>query len=276
MSQILDYAWARPPIDEIKTKGYVGVMRYLAPLPNGKVIDLAEYKNLLSAGLLVGLNWESYSNRAREGAAAGTADAKEALRQANLLGYAGVIYFSVDYDAPESDQPALNAYFMAVSGVIGLQRTGAYGGYWVVKRLFDSNHIRYGWQTTAWSGGKREQRCHLYQIGKTDFNGQADIDEILKPDWRGPVTDYRAEQAKDVWSAESGIHDAWLAHYEQGIVLGPPVGGEIKTVDWNGSPIVRQDFTQGWIEYYVQAETGHPAGSNHGYTLSGKSIVSLW
>ena len=184
--QALDYSLARPDPAAIVAAGYVGVLRYLAPeIDAPKIITPVEYENLIGHGLKVVLNWEWYGNRAREGAAAGTADAQEALRQANELGYTGCIYFSVDYDAPPADQPAINAYFQACAQVLGLARLGAYGGYWPLSRLFDAGLIRYGWQTFAWSGGNRESRAHLYQNGATVFDGGADVNDILQPDWTG-------------------------------------------------------------------------------------------
>lgn len=184
--QALDYSLARPDPAAAIAAGYVGVLRYLAPTEDApKVITAVEYENLRGHGLKVALNWEWYGNRAREGAAAGTADAQEALRQANELGYTGAIYFSVDYDAAPADQPAINAYFQACAAVIGLERLGAYAGYWPLSRLFDAGLIHYGWQTFAWSGGNREARAHLYQNGETVFDGGADVNDILKPDWTG-------------------------------------------------------------------------------------------
>lgn len=188
MTQILDYSLARPDPAQIKAKGYSGVMRYVAPLPldAAKVITSAEYHALLTAGLLVGLNWEWYSNRAREGALAGAADAQSALAQAKALGYTGAIYFSVDYDAPEQDQPGINAYFQACAVVITKARLGAYGGYWPLSRLFDAGLISFGWQTLAWSGGNREARASIYQNGRTDL-GACDVNDVLKANWAGGV-----------------------------------------------------------------------------------------
>lgn len=185
MTQALDYSLARPDPAAIKAAGYVGVLRYVAPPSLPKVIKQPEYAALQAAGLQVALNWEWYAARAREGAAAGMADAQEAKKQADALGYTGAIYFSVDYDAPESDQPTLDAYFNACAGVIGLARLGAYAGYWPLKRFFDAGVITYGWQTLAWSGGHRESRAHLYQNGQTAFAGGADVNDILKQSWTG-------------------------------------------------------------------------------------------
>lgn len=188
MARILDYSFARPSPAQIKAKGYVGVMRYLAPElkpgePNPKVIQAPEFAALLAAGLAVGLNWESYANRAREGEIAGHSDAYEALKQSDALGYHGPIYFSVDYDAPPGDQPALNAYFQGAALVLSKARLGAYGGYWPLSRLFNAGLITYGWQTVAWSGTNRESRAHLLQNGAQDFGGQADVNDVLKADW---------------------------------------------------------------------------------------------
>jgi LysM repeat protein len=86
------------------------------------------------------------------------------------------IYFAVDYDAPESDQPALNAYFDGVASVIGLERTGVYAGYWIVKRLAEANKAKWLWQTYAWSGGNWFPGNHLeqYKNGQ-ELNGAVDF-----------------------------------------------------------------------------------------------------
>lgn len=281
MSQVLDYSLARPAPSEIKARGYIGVLRYVAPAEDApKVITASEYAALRSAGLVVCLNWEWYGNRAKEGASAGEFDAQSALMQAKALGYDGPIYFSVDYDAPEADQPGINAYFQTCAQVIGKPRLGAYGGYWPLSRLFDAGLISYGWQTLAWSGTNRESRAHLYQNGATDFAGQADINDVLKANWAGglPPVDYKAAQAKAIWGTTypdtTGIHTAWLdAYVNHSIVSGPPLGPEISTVDWAGNPIQCQYFGSGVrIEYYVKGAPGFPAGSNHGYTATAK----LW
>ncbi len=103
--------------------------------------------------------------------------------------------------------------------------------------------------------------------------------------WLGgpPVVekDWKKEQAQDVWSSTphtvgTGIYAAWLEAYERGIVCGLPISAEIHTVDWSGNAIVRQEFSHGWIEYYVAAAPEHPAGSHHGYTMAGATLVKLW
>ncbi len=172
-------------------------MRYVAPIgaasgtafggadDSAKVLFAPENAALHAAGLAVGLNWEWYTNRAREGTGAGHVDALETLRQSNLLSYQGALYFSIDYDAPEADQPALDAYFIACAQIVGLKRLGAYGGYWPLFRLFNAGLITYGWQALAWSGTNRESRAHLFQNGSAPTIPGTDVDLILKPDWNG-------------------------------------------------------------------------------------------
>lgn len=186
MDRVVDYSFARPDPAAIKAAGYVGVMRYLSwsnPQSDGKILSIGEKDALEAAGLTVGLVWEYYAARASEGQAAGVADATEALRQSDALGHHGAIYFAVDYDAPESDQAGIDAYFWAAATIIGFSRLGAYAGYWPLKRLFDAGLITFGWQTSAWSGGNWESRSHLRQTGEQDFNGNVDINEVLQTNW---------------------------------------------------------------------------------------------
>ena len=95
------------------------------------------------------------------------------------------IYFGVDFDTPDYAAQLPNTpehalaklgpigeYFKGCNDVLGSHLTGAYGGYWVIKRLFEANMISFGWQTVAWSGGQRYPRAALYQ---TDFHGSYDV-----------------------------------------------------------------------------------------------------
>ena len=73
------------------------------------------------------------------------------------------IYFAVDFDAQPYQQGTVDAYFQGVASVIGLGRTGAYGGYGLVARSFDDGVISWGWQTYAWSYGNWDARAQLRQ-----------------------------------------------------------------------------------------------------------------
>jgi hypothetical protein len=87
------------------------------------------------------------------------------------------LYFAVDYDAPEKDQPAIDAYFRGVASVIGLARTGVYGGYWPLSRLKDAGLATWFWQTDAWSGSNRLAGRHLHQHAATIRIGGVSCDK---------------------------------------------------------------------------------------------------
>jgi hypothetical protein len=173
----VDYAWAHPSTTALRQAGYTFVSRYLswdAP----KNLSPEEARALKAAGIDIVCNWEAVANEARQGYAKGVTSAREAQRQAVTCGQpAGrPIYFSVDYDAPLSDQAALNAYFDGVASVIGRSRTGAYGGYPVISRLFDAGKITWGWQTYAWSGGRWDARAQVRQVQNNILVGGVDCD----------------------------------------------------------------------------------------------------
>ena len=195
----VDYAGGRPGGAAIKAAGYSFACRYLfdgSPQLPDKLLTADEAKDLQANGVDVVSNWEA-SGLVGGGYNQGVSDAQAA--NANHLAAGGPatapIYFSVDYDAPESDQPTINAYFQGVAAVIGLPRTGVYGGYWPVKRLFDAGLVTWGWQTEAWSadpaglapvgpdGPYLDPRCQLAQrnaLGYTTISGvQCDIDEAV-------------------------------------------------------------------------------------------------
>ena len=71
---------------------------------------------------------------------------------------------------------ALNSYFDGVASVIGRSRTGAYGGYHVIKELFDNGKITWGWQTYAWSNGLWDKRAQLRQVLNGIDGGDVDKD----------------------------------------------------------------------------------------------------
>ncbi|WP_394826382.1 DUF1906 domain-containing protein [Pendulispora albinea] len=162
----VDYAWARPSPGGLRGEGYTFAARYFSWLPNGKVLSGGELSALANAGLDVVTVWEFDTGDALDGYNGGVRDANEALRQANGLGIpAGrPIYFAVDFDARADQQGVINSYFDGAAAVLGRGRIGAYGGYYVIKRLFDAGKIAFGWQTYAWSGGQWDARAQLRQV----------------------------------------------------------------------------------------------------------------
>ena len=160
----VDYSWARPGGAVLKSAGKHFAVRYLYPDgQGGKGLDASELNDLNSNGVEVPVVFESYAARAKEGRAAGQADAKTAQAQLAALGLpSGMpIYFAVDYDAPESDQGVIDEYLRGCADVIGVDRVGLYAGYWVIKRCYEHGTAKWLWQTYAWSGGNVHPEIHL-------------------------------------------------------------------------------------------------------------------
>jgi hypothetical protein len=181
----VDYAWARPAPSHLKAEGYTFAARYLSYDTTGKNLSKTEANELKAAGIDVVANWEWGADDALDGYARGVEHAKAAEAQATAAGMpAGrPMYFSVDFDATPGQQAAINAYMDGVASVIGRSRTGAYGGYYVIKRLFDAGKITWGWQTYAWSGGQWDPRAQVRQVQNGIEGGQLDKDEAVATDF---------------------------------------------------------------------------------------------
>lgn len=156
VTQGLDYAGGVIAGADIIAAGYSFACRYLAPggasLP-AKQLQPSEAANLTASGVGIVSNWESTGIDAEQGFSAGVGDAQAAQAQHALCGAPDdrPIYFSLDWDEDPSQDAVVDAYFQGVASVISLARTGVYGGYWIVKRLFDAGLVTWGWQTEAWS-----------------------------------------------------------------------------------------------------------------------------
>ena len=186
----VDYSWARPSPASLAAQGYTFAARYLSYDPPGKTLSASEAAGLEAAGIDVVSNWEAGSQDALGGYSKGVTEAQAAESQALADGMpAGrPIYFSVDFDATDAEQGALDDYMDGVASVLGRDRTGAYGGYYVIKRLFDAGKITWGWQTYAWSGGQWDPRAQVRQIQNGIDGGQLDEDEAMAADfgqWKG-------------------------------------------------------------------------------------------
>ena len=180
----VDYSFARPSPATLRGQGYTFAARYLS-YSSGKNLSKSEADDLIAHGLDVVSNWEESATAALDGYSQGASDAKAAEAQALADGAPSTrpIYFSVDFDATPGQQAAINDYFDGVASVIGRNRTGAYGGYYVIERLFDAGKITWGWQTYAWSGGQWDSRAHLRQIENGIDDDCCDKDEAVAADF---------------------------------------------------------------------------------------------
>lgn len=177
-----DYAWWRPSNAQLKSNGVDFVCRYISYDNTGKNITKAEYNNLLRQGVAVVLNWEYATDAAKNGWNQGVKDAREAERQRKALGApaAAPIYFSCDWDATPGQQGAINNYLAGCASIIGRNRVGVYGSYYVVKRSMEAGKAKWGWCTYAWSGGNVYSKAHIYQYQNGVMGGQADRNKSLQ------------------------------------------------------------------------------------------------
>jgi hypothetical protein len=176
----IDIAWDRPTIAAIKATGAHWVARYFSTDAT-KNITAAEVHDYPAAGLAVVTVFESSAGRATQGRAAGIADARLAEQQRAAVGLpAGhVHHFAVDED---TSWASVQAYFDGAASVIGLARTGCYGGLHVIEGAH-AHGIGYLWQTVAWSGGVWSQHATIRQTGGTTLSGGADLDYAEVPDF---------------------------------------------------------------------------------------------
>lgn len=178
----VDYSMSRPGATALRAAGYTFACRYLAAgsaSTAAKALTKAEADGLRASGVDLVSNWEISASAALKGRSQGVIDAQRAASLHTAFGGpAGrPIYFSVDFNATAAQQAAINAYFDGVASVLGLARTGAYGGYWVISRLFNAGKIRWGWQTYAWSGGQWDSRAQLRQVQNGIKVNGADCDK---------------------------------------------------------------------------------------------------
>ena len=183
-----DFASARPDLDELKKVGGF-VARYVCAVVGTKVITKAEADAIKAHGLGLVLVYEQYEQRPLEGRSAGHADALVALAQGRAAGFPDdrPIYFAVDFDAKPVNQPAIDEYLRGAAEVMGLARTGVYGGINLIDRCWTSKTATWFWQTGAWSYGKETAHANFVQM--TAINPQiiggekVDVNETRKDDW---------------------------------------------------------------------------------------------
>lgn len=235
---------------EFASGGFVFAGRYLDAPTSWKALSAAEARDISDAGLYIVSLYERTASRAREGAAAGEMDGRQALTHAQRVGQpeGSAIYAAVDYDAPAADYDRVEAYLKAFDGEIHGYELGVYGSYGVCKAMYERNVSQKLMQTYAWSKGQVFAANSIYQyendisvsgigIDRCESNGDAGgwkvgmaiktkapqlpqevaaniIDSFLKKAWEECETERnKAEQEGRKGDAEAwkGLRD-WQHH----------------------------------------------------------------
>jgi hypothetical protein len=184
-SMLIDFAMHQIPAADIKAAGYAGVVNYVSLSRPGsnfgaKPITKAYADSLTAAGLVIVSNYQygkpggTAPSDYTRGYAGGVADAQTAwqLHTAAGGGQSAPIFFTIDEDISRDtwNNVALQ-WFKGINSVLGVQRTGVYGGIdvcqWAaadgVIGSSSSPGFRWAWQTRAWSGNKIHPAAVLYQ-----------------------------------------------------------------------------------------------------------------
>lgn len=164
----------------LRAAGYSFICRYVSP-QSWKRLTRSEIANYTANDFDLILNFESAAGNAKGGYSQGVADAHSFLSVAKSLGLNtnGITgYFSVDYDVSPSGMPTVINYLRGVASVLGVQHTGVYGSYYVVKAAKAAGVAKWLWETYAWSHGNSLTGRHIrqYSNGHSVLGVDSDYD----------------------------------------------------------------------------------------------------
>ncbi|MEB3023546.1 DUF1906 domain-containing protein [[Mycobacterium] crassicus] len=182
---LIDYAMRQIPAQAIRAAGYSGVINYVSTSRPGsnfgaKPITRPYAESLTAAGLVIVSNYQfgkpggTAPSDFTRGFAGGVSDAHTAwqLHTAAGGGRNAPVFFSVDDDINrETWNNVALQWFRGINSVLGVQRTGVYGGVNVCRWAAADGVIgtsstpghRWAWQTRSWSQGQRDPAAVLYQ-----------------------------------------------------------------------------------------------------------------
>ena len=195
---VLDYAFQHPSVEQLHAAGVTIVGRYLGQaMTEPKNMSAAETRALTDAGIDIFTNFEYGANQVLGGARQAQADVSlfRAQRAAVGMPLGRPCYVAADFDVPDFAPSLPNEpqcakaklgplwdYWHVWRTEEGPEVSAGYGGYWMLRRLFDAGLISWGFQTVAWSGGQWEPRACLRQTGVTEFGNGADVDVAERQD----------------------------------------------------------------------------------------------
>ncbi|MGV0634605.1 DUF1906 domain-containing protein [Mycolicibacillus trivialis] len=209
---LIDYAMRQIPAQAIRAAGHAGVINYVSTSRPGsnfgaKPITRPYAQSLTAAGLVIVSNYQygkpggTAPSDFTRGYAGGVSDARTGwqIHTAAGGGQSAPIFFSVDDDIDRHtwDTVALQ-WFRGINSVLGVQRTGIYGGIKACQWAAESGVIgnsktpgrRWAWQTRSWSNGQIFPGAVLYQrIVATASNPgpivggiEVDVNDVLAGD----------------------------------------------------------------------------------------------
>lgn len=231
----VDASYDRGSPTEFVKAGKHFFVGYVSPT-KAKNITKSECEDFHAVGMSVCLVWESTGKETLKGYSQGSADAREARRQARALGFPDElpIYHAIDFDATNAQlSGGIANYFRGAAAAAGsVDLIGAYGGLKQVAYLLDHHLIRYAWQTYAWSGGKWDSRAQARQYHNNVrlAGGTVDLDRAMTDDygqWEPHVPLTTADVTKN-WT-QDGIIDnrAWRADAKTNLKIQPANAVEI-------------------------------------------------
>ncbi len=209
---LIDFAMHQIPAQQIRAAGHSGVINYVSLSRPGssmgaKPITRSYAEQLTAAGLIIVSNYQygkpggTAPSDFRRGFEGGVADAHTAwqLHSAAGGGQSAPIFFSIDEDINHDTWNTLALkWFRGINSVLGVQRTGVYGGFDVCQWAAADGVIgnsrtpgrRWAWQTKAWSHSQIDPAAVLYQrVVSTASNPgpvvggqQVDVNDVLAED----------------------------------------------------------------------------------------------
>jgi hypothetical protein len=210
--RLIDFAMRQVPAEQIRAAGYSGVINYVSLSRPGssmgaKPITRPYAEQLKAAGLMIVSNYQygkpggTAPSDFRRGFEGGVSDARTAwaLHSAAGGGQSAPIFFSVDEDINHDTWNNLALkWFRGINSVLGVQRTGVYGGIDVCRWAAADGVIgssrtpghRWAWQTRSWSHGQIDPEAVLYQrVVSTASNPgpvvgglEVDVSDVLAED----------------------------------------------------------------------------------------------
>jgi hypothetical protein len=210
--KLIDYAMRQIPAQDIRAAGYAGVVNYVSTSRPGsnfgaKPITRPYAESLHAAGLVIVSNYQygkpggTAPSDFTRGFPGGVSDARTGwqLHTAAGGGRSAPVFFSVDEDINHDTWNAVALpWFRGINSVLGVQRTGVYGGVNVCRWAAADGVIgnsrtpghRWAWQTKAWSRGERDPAAVLYQsvVSTASSPGpivggiEVDVNDVLAQD----------------------------------------------------------------------------------------------